>query len=177
MAAVGLTLPTSLLSEWLVLAPVMALEVGAALALVLVHAVSSVRPASETANVVEQTADSRAGQPPQSGSAPDTTKSPSSFGNPVPVRASKRTPSKARKRTRHKGGKGVGGGQSGKARPANIVDLLKARGGHFKGGQRGIAKALGLSKSRINEILHELAASGAVRLSKSRTGTTVALAA
>lgn len=54
--------------------------------------------------------------------------------------------------------------------------ILRARGGKLEGGQRSIAKVLGLSKSRLNELLHELASAGHVRLAVGRTGTTVSLA-
>jgi hypothetical protein len=40
-----------------------------------------------------------------------------------------------------------------------------------------VAGQLGLSKTRINELLRELEAAGKVRLHTSRSGTTVALAA
>jgi DNA-binding transcriptional regulator LsrR (DeoR family) len=58
-----------------------------------------------------------------------------------------------------------------------VVDLLKARGGQVKGGQRALAKQLKLSKSRVNELLREAADTGLVRLSTSRSGTSVAIAA
>ena len=85
-----------------------------------------------------------------------------------------RTPPKRRKRTPGKRGKPATGGQR---LGTNIVDLLKARGGQLKGGQRGIAKTLGLSKTRTNEVLRELAERGLIRLQASRTGTCVQLMA
>jgi hypothetical protein len=85
---------------------------------------------------------------------------------------------KKRKRTRRDDKGGHGGPKSGGHRmPQNVVDLLKERGGRIEGGQRGIGRLLGLSKSRANELLHELAAGGAVVLSTSKSGTTVQLAA
>ena len=98
------------------------------------------------------------------------------MSDPPALNTQKRTPRK-KKRTRGKGGQGGGGGQQGKRRLGNVVDLLKARGGRIEGGQRAIAKTLGLSKSRVNEVLHELAAAGAVSLATSRSGTMVSLAA
>lgn len=160
LATLGITVSASMLSEWLVLVPVLALEVGAALAMVLVQSVSGPQPALPTTQD-EHKADTEPAQ-----------RADSSLGAKD---ESERTPVKARKRTRDRGDKG-GGGQSGR-RLGNVVDLLKARGGQVSGGQRGIAKTLGLSKSRVNEVLHELAAAGAVRLTTSRTGTWVALVA
>lgn len=59
---------------------------------------------------------------------------------------------------------------------ATVIELLKAKGGELKGGQRGIAKALGLSKSRANELLHQLARAGRICLETSAQGTCVRLA-
>ena len=59
---------------------------------------------------------------------------------------------------------------------ARVLKLIETSGGKIEGGQRGIAKALGISKSRVNELLHELAVAGRVRLDTCRKGTTVRLA-
>lgn len=64
----------------------------------------------------------------------------------------------------------------GHAAGATVIELLKAKGGELKGGQRGIAKALGLSKSRANELLHQLARAGRICLETSAQGTCVRLA-
>jgi len=152
------------------------------MSLLLVQAVSGGKPGHETPRQIEQKPDSHdQARPAQPQTASVDTKS--SSVPIIPVSASptppskKRTPRRAKKRTRNDGGKGGGGGRSGKRRLGNVVDLLKARGGRIEGGQRAIAKTLGLSKSRVHEVLHELAAAGAVRLATSRAGTTVALAA
>lgn len=63
------------------------------------------------------------------------------------------------------------GGLGGK-----VVDLIAVNGGKLEGGQRGIAKALGVSKSRLNELLHDLARTGAIHLTTCSNGTTVRLA-
>lgn len=174
LATMGISVSATRLTDWLVLVPVIALELGAALALLLVQSVSGghsvgASTGQQTASVLDQKPDSIAeAQPAQ----PDT-ESRTQASEP----GEKRTPQQARKRTRKNGGKGGPGGQSGKRRLGNVVDLLKARGGQIKGGQREIAKALRLSKSRLNEVLHEAAAAGMVRLATSRSGTTVALAA
>jgi hypothetical protein len=182
LAALGVNISSTRLSDWLTLVPVLALEIGAALALVLVQAVSSVQTGQGMPRQVEQkpdTLDQGLAVQPQT-ALPDT-KTPVRTSVPVsgPTASAteKRTPRKPKKRTRGKNGKGGGGGQQGKRRLGNVVDLLKARGGRIEGGQRAIAKSLGLSKSRVNEVLHELAAAGAVRLATSRTGTLVSLAA
>ena len=182
LAAVGLVLPERLLADWLTLIPVLALEIGAALSLLLVQAVSGGKTGHETPRQIEQKPDSGdQAQPAQPQIASPDTKSssvPAVFAScPSLPPSIKRTPRPAKKRTRRKSGKGGGGGQSGKRRLGNVVDLLKARGGRIEGGQHAIAKTLGLSKSRAHEILHELAAEGSVRLVTSRAGTMVSLAA
>lgn len=60
--------------------------------------------------------------------------------------------------------------------PANVVELLRERGGKLEAGQRAIGKLLGVSKSRVNQVLHELAEAGALTLDTSRSGTRLALA-
>ena len=182
LAALGLILPERLLTDWLTLIPVLALEIGAAVSLLLVQAVSGGKTGHETPRQIEQKPDSPdQARPAQPQTASPDTKSgsvpaiPASLPSVPPTKG--RTPRTAKKRTRKNGGDRGGGGQSGKRRLGNVVDLLKARGGRIEGGQRGIAKTLGLSKSRVNEVLHELAAAGAVRLATSRAGTMVSLAA
>lgn len=185
LATLGLTVPAAKLSDWIVLVPVLALELGAALSGLLVQSVSgaaavSVQTGHQTASVVEQKPDTRTDtRPAQPDSASPDAERRVSPGDPAERLNEKRTPRKAKKRTRNKGGKGGGGGggQSGKRRPGNVVDLLKAKGGHIRGGQREIAKQLRLSKSRANELLHAAAAAGTVRLQTTRYGTSVALVA
>ena len=178
LAALGLTVASGLLSDWLTLIPVLALEIGAALAVLLVQAVSS---GHGTPRQVEQKLDIHAqAQPGQPESMRLDTESRSGAGEavssaPMPP-APKRTRRKPTKRTPGRGG-GGGNGEQRKPRLGNVIHLLKERGGRIEGGQRSIARSLGVSKSRANQMLHELAAAGSVRLATSRAGTTVALAA
>src|SRR5262245_43939768 len=121
LAALGSVLPERLLTDWLTLIPVLALEIGAALSLLLVQAVSGGKTGHETPRQIEQKPDSHdQAQPAQPQTAlPDT-----KIGSVPAVKVSalpettapKRKPQKARKRTRNNGGKGGGGGQSGKRR-------------------------------------------------------------
>lgn len=66
---------------------------------------------------------------------------------------------------------------AGQSPSATVIELLKTTGGELRGGQRGIAKALGVSKSRANELLHKLADTGQIHLETSPNGTFVRLAA
>jgi len=171
LGTLGFNVSTTKLTDWLVLIPVLALEIGGALSVLLVQSVSG--SGSRQTAIASQQPDIQT--MPAPGPAPDT-QSRAAPGNSTPHPGEKRTPRKPTKRTSGRGGKRGGGGQSGKRRLGNVVDLLKARGGQISGGQRGIARALKMSKSRVNELLHELAAAGKVRLTTSRAGTTVALA-
>lgn len=57
-----------------------------------------------------------------------------------------------------------------------LLSVLRERGGVLAGGQRTMARMLGWSKSRLNEVLHELAECGAVKLMTGSRGTVVQLA-
>ena len=59
LAALDVNISSNRLSDWLTLVPVIALEIGAALALVLVQAVSGVQTGQEAPRQVEQKPDSR----------------------------------------------------------------------------------------------------------------------
>ena len=172
LGTLGVGISADRLTDWLVLIPVLALEIGAALSVLLVQSVSGSGSRQITAS----------GKQPDTQAIPVPTQAPDAQsritpGSATPEPNEPRTPRKPIKRTRDKGGKGGGGGRSGKRRLGNVVDLLRARGGQITGGQRAIARALRMSKSRVNEILHTLAAAGTVRLTTSHSGTTVALAA
>jgi hypothetical protein len=161
LAFFGLKVEPSLLTELLILVGVVALELGSALGLVLVQSVSGQLAREE----VKTAASVKVSAPVETPAAP---------ANPVSATKVK----KRRKRTRKNDQNGRGGsGSGGQRMPANVVDLLRAKGGRIEGGQRGIGKLLGVGKSRAHEILHELAAAGAVILNTSMAGTTVQLAA
>lgn len=176
LASVGIVVSVPVLGQWLNLIAVLGLELGSALSAVLVQAVSGAAGP-----------DVRLGQhAPEDSIKPDTASHASRATPEKPVvnagdgigasvlascAIHKRTPARGRRRTRGSGK------AAGKRRLGHVIDLLKARGGQISGGQRGIAKTLGLSKSRANEVLHELAAAGALRLSTSRSGTRVQIIA
>jgi hypothetical protein len=164
-AALGFNLPAETISEWLALVPVLALEIGSALAGVLA---TCLRPEVSVGAKPEEV------KPLQSVKVFTPVETPATKAKPVSAKVVK----KRRKRTRKGGGGSQGGtGSGGQRMPANVVDLLKAHGGRIEGGQRGIGKLLGIGKSRANELLHELAAAGSVILSTSKQGTSVQLIA
>jgi hypothetical protein len=58
-----------------------------------------------------------------------------------------------------------------------FLAYLRERGGVLVAGQRGMAEALGWSKSWTNVVLHELAGAGLVKLNTGKAGTVVQFAA
>ena len=164
LAALGIRMDSAILSEWLALIPVVALEIGSATAALLAGAYASPRlvPAGETVRLrpaFDATLDTPTEQP----AAP-----------------SPQVSSRARPKPRRKGGDDdtghPGTGATGhRVMPANVVELLRERGGKLEAGQRAIGKLLGVSKSRVNQVLHELAEAGALILDTSRSGTRLAL--
>ncbi len=165
LAALGFKLPADTITDWLALVPVLALEVGSALAGVLAM---SMRPDVSGQTICEEVKE------PQPSKVHGPAKLPVTSGNPASATRVKRKRKRARKNDR--GGQG-GSGSAGPRMPANVIDLLRQKGGRIEGGQRGIGKLLGLGKSRANELLHELATAGAVILNTTRAGTTVELVA
>lgn len=165
LAAIGISLPSSLLTEWFVLVPVIALELGAALAMVLVQSVSGAPTEQKTQSVIEQISEHPAQtrpEQPQSEATPEKPGQTEPEPNPTPPR--KRTPKRKAKRTQ----------RNAKRRLGNVVRLVRASGGKVTASQQSMARQLGLSKTRVNELLRELEAAGRVELRRSRTGTTVA---
>lgn len=107
---------------------------------------------------------------------PDTEFAPTVAAKRTAKAGKKRTPTKGKSRTPPKGPTGPKGGHRRKRPASNVVDLLQRSGGRITSSQRGIAKRLGVSKSRANEVLHDLSSRGVVNLSTGRRGTVVSLA-
>ncbi|MBA4130052.1 MAG: hypothetical protein C0519_01360 [Hyphomicrobium sp.] len=150
--ATGHDVEPDTIAPWLALIPVLFLELGSALALVVVRALGDpTPPPAPKANGEGPVDDTPASEPPPAAS------------EPVPVAVSR--PKTPRRTSRGR-----------RDAAANVIDLVKARGGIVEGGQREIARTLGISKSRANEVLSDLAKSGALEVATSRTGTTVKLA-
>jgi DNA-binding IclR family transcriptional regulator len=56
-----------------------------------------------------------------------------------------------------------------------VLDLLKQSGGVQVSSQRGLAESAPLSKTRTNEVLHQLANEGLVRVTTTSKGTVLQL--
>ena len=164
LSALGLVLPDRLLSDWLVLISVISLEAGAALAMLLVQSVSGQQIAPQIELATERQAETRPERP-QSAGTP--AKPGENDREPDPTKPGKRTPKRTAKRTQ----------RNAKRRLGNVIRLVRSSGGKVTASQNAMAKRLGVSKTRVNEMLRQLQAAGLVSLRTSRTGTTVALAA
>jgi hypothetical protein len=191
LAATGRTVLPDTIAPWLALIPVLFLEIGSSLALVVVRSLGAspnqtapreafAAPVPSPVEAVppvaapEASVDPIPTLPAQAAPEPDTLSGPVMDARPDMDPPEPPKPARKARRTRDDGHPAPRGGQR---LGANVVDLLKARGGKLEGGQRGIAKALGISKSYANELLAELAASGRVKLTTGRTGTRVELPA
>lgn len=155
VSAAGYSLKPADVAPWLALIPVIFLEIGSAVAIVVARA---------------------AGAAPATVPAPAAEALPAKVAPcPAPADTKAELPAVAKPRRRKDDDRGSGGG--GKRLGANVVDLLRRKGGRIEGGQRGIAQALGISKSRTNEILRELADAGEIVMAAGKHGTTLALRA
>ena len=125
LSALGLNVSSSTLTEWLVLIPVLALEIGSALAVVLVQSVSGALNAS---------------------------KSTRSNASPETVRGELEKPS-VRDGVHGVHGEPVKSSVVADYRRQRLVSMLKERGGTVFVGQRSFAKALGISAAGVNKVL------------------------
>lgn len=147
-AAIGWSFTPEEALPWLALVPVLFLELGSALALVVVRASGPSQPHAA---------------PPAPEAAPAVTSAPVPIAEPVaPVQA----PPKRRERRAVKGPLVLG----------EMADRLRIAGGQLEGSQRSIADALGVSKSTVQRSLQALVASGTVLASATSQGTRLVLA-
>jgi hypothetical protein len=161
LALFGLYIPAALLAEWLVLVGVIALELGSALAVVLVRAMGT-----EAAGAVEQavattwTADARPAWTPDA--RPAWTPEEPPKAQPAAPRSGARTVQGSAKRGR---GQRLGPLASVSKADAGqrIVDALAGAGGRLEDGTvRKLARLIGGRKSTVHSALAALVASGAV---------------
>ncbi|WP_333795083.1 hypothetical protein [Hyphomicrobium sp.] len=164
LAAFGLSVAAASLSDWLALMPVLALEIGSALALVLVNGTrvgtEGARAGTEGARAGTQMAQQVALEP--DGAVPSVCEGVSegateqaSGGVPVTLTQEPRnTP----------------------LRDALLTHLRDA-GGSLRTGQRSLAKALGASTTELHRTLHALAAAGVIALNAAPSGTELRLIA
>lgn len=135
------------LSDWLVLVPVLALEVGSALAVVFAVGTSQHRGAERKGTMGAFTG----------------TMTPGSSAGVLSV-------AKTRAMGEHPGPSPVS------PLTKALLAHLKGCGGSLKSGQRGLARALGTSTSELHRTIHALAASGTISICATPSGTELRLA-
>lgn len=186
-SALGRPVTADTIAPWLALIPVLFLELGSTLSLIVARSLGTTPPGQDqTAGSPNNMREREAGADTLANStaAPAREAAEVTVAEPPPPvsGAEAETPladgsDASRKPRRDRGGSGDRKPPRGGRRLGAMADLIRANGGRLEGGQRGIAKALGVSKSRANEILHSLAAAGAIHLAIGPAGTTVELAA
>jgi biotin operon repressor len=159
--AIGIVFYTGLLTEWLVLVSVVALELGSAVSLVLVQAVSVTLHEHQTPSVVERNTERLAQTQPVS---PQTASTPAKPGE------TNREPDPTPPGAERRNGRLTERAAIAKHRLGNVVRLVTANGGKVIASQQSMARQLGLSKSRVNEVLRQLEAAGQVKLHTSQVG-------
>lgn len=158
LAAIGVTSDAGTLSKWLALVPVLALEVGSALAVVLAGTARAHGRNERTGTVptsrecpVSPCANAKAPKKPDAADleCEATTATPQESSAPSPL--------------------------SGLARA--IVEHLQIHGGRVRKGQRSLAKTFGASTTELHRTIHALAATGVIALHTAPTGTELRLVA
>jgi hypothetical protein len=152
----GVHVPASAVAEWLMLIPVLALELGAALAMVLVEAVTAMAKP-----VAKPDHEPPVAQLPATDSGASVNKSDGVVsGHP----ASKPRKAPGRPLTRRAPTPPTGKERRVRANTAaRIMEALKAQGGRLEAGSvRKIAKLIGGRKSTVHSTLGTLLATGAV---------------
>lgn len=170
MATFGVTVPTTLVAQWLTLVGVVALELGSALAVVLVRATSP----SGMRSVIDVSADSRVEARPHRRERPSAEpghgRPDSEASKPGPKRTPAATPRTASRTTRGQR-LGPSGKLSGQPMPQRrspdvaglIVDAIADSGGRIEAGSvRGIAALIGAKRTAVHGALTALLAAGAV---------------
>jgi hypothetical protein len=179
LAALGIVLPATLLTDWLALVPVVALELGSALAGVLVQACHG--PRERKLGEIAQT------EAPGNTSAQEIVNGvPSHVGtvvpalSPLPTSAVSQEPRgsvPACPRKPDDADDDDHGPSNGARLGTALLGHLKAQGGKVTAGQRGLARLLGASTTELNRTIHRLAAAGVLMVTADRlAGTTLELA-
>jgi hypothetical protein len=182
LAALGIVLPATVLTDWLALVPVLALELGSALAAVLVQAVSAtqakdapkLRPVSRNQTAWNTGANEVVnGVPAPAGAAVPAL---------VPAEPARLSPG-AQESVRsvatkdHETDEDGGGPKKAERLGTTLLSHLKSNGGRVSSGQRGLARLLGTSTTELNRTIHRLSAAGVLSVNADRlAGTTLELA-
>jgi hypothetical protein len=147
LALLGVVIPPAALGEWMVLIPVLALEIGSALAGVLVQSVSGPRTVHAPANRKD---------------AVVQTPAPQVVAHVVQPTNTGQTEDEVQAREKVK---------------SAIVNRLKQTGGSVKGGERGLAKLIGTNRSTMKRAINGLVMAGVIAAEATRNGTMLRLVA
>jgi hypothetical protein len=160
LAAIGVNATPDTVNKWLVILAVLVVEMGGGLSLAIGMALSDsgVRSGqADRANVqVEQSVNEQPAERPNT--APERTVKNTSLVNTI---VQVPTLNERRSNAAHE----------------RVLSALRAKDGVLFGSQVALGRAFGWSKTRANEVLHQLQDAGRVRLSTSSQGTMVRLVA
>jgi hypothetical protein len=161
LGLLGITVLPATLTELLILIPVLALEVGSALAVVLMRAAAG---GASLPLGMALAGGTRGAE----GSLPGTLPSPAAT-NPLPARAGNARSIEV--------GTLAGSLPSTPANSARdrLLGMLQDGQGVVQGCQAEIGRAVGVSRARVRQLLGDLAAAGMIRVRTSPTGTVVSL--
>jgi hypothetical protein len=178
-ALFGVTLAADTIAQWLSLVPVLALELGAALAMVLVEAIDKSDEGTSIGKADNEISD---------GSTPIAPADTAKAGQILRHVQSKKPVSSAiiksdktaviEPSTPAKPGRKAAGGQVAKVRgkvAKRIVASLEANGGRLSRSQRGLAKHLKCRRSTLQNAIGALIAAGTIAATSSAQGTALRL--
>jgi hypothetical protein len=154
LALLGIVVAPAVLSEWFVLVPVLALEVGSAFSVLLVQSVAPAPGVAATRQVVQVAANRK-----EPVVQPAAQKPAVQVVRPANLAVSKEV-DHVREKVK-----------------VAIVDQLKASGGFVSGGERGLAKLVGANRSTMRRAINGLVMAGVVVAEATRNGTLLRLAA
>lgn len=146
LAAIGVMVSPEIVAQWLILVPVLALEFGSALGVVLVQAISPPSGATDSTKGINSDGRSAGGTP------------SSGLGGPPQNTALPESSDMMREKVK-----------------AAIVDHLKASGGSLSSGERRLAKILGSNRGTLKRAIDGLVLAGIVSLEATRNGSTIRL--
>lgn len=163
--AAGQAVDADAVAPWLALIPVLFLELGSALSLVVLRGVSAPAPSLQTpagglgASAGQAREPDPLPMPPAEHPAASDRTEGAGETNVQPIRPARKPRALEEQKI-----------------AAAVLAFLADCGGKTFAGQRAIARAVGYSKSRVNEVLNDLAAAGEIAMRPTPQGTALALA-
>jgi hypothetical protein len=170
VATIGVTVSPELLSMWLPLIGVLALEVGAAFAVLLVKAVEPAPAHRAPGSAANDAPHVAAPALPQLVTAEVPQIVPEAQAQDAPA-----APPKVRAKRPTKDDDDSGGGSRRRAL-GDLLGRLKSQGGELTATSRGLAALLGTSKGTVHRAIADAMAAGMIRVEATMAGTRIALA-